>query len=137
LKKIKKLEVPTEYQEQCRIFEWARMKQLEWPELELLKGSLSGVDLRNKNKQNQWGVITRAKKAGKIKKGWPDISLSVPRNGFHGMFIELKRTKGGVVSHEQDRMLKLLQGQGYDCYVVRGADSAIKTITKYLDKKLK
>jgi hypothetical protein len=37
-----------------------------------------------------------------VRAGVPDICLPVPRGEYHGLFIELKRPKGGHVSEEQE-----------------------------------
>jgi len=49
-----------------------------------------------------------------------------------GLFIELKRRHGGVVSREQKEIHKLLRAQGYRVEVCKGADAAIQAIIDYL-----
>ena len=47
-------------------------------------------------------MVTGAQmKAEGVKKGFPDIELSVPRRRFHGLYIELKRRESGRVSPEK------------------------------------
>lgn len=72
------------------------------------------------------------KKAG-TKAGYPDLLLDIPRNGYHGLRIELKRDKGGTVSGKQKERLAMLQDEGYKAVVCRGFDESIKTITKYME----
>jgi len=84
-----------------------------------------------------WGLISmrireaRMKREGQ-KKGVPDLVLACPRNGYHGLFIELKTAKGRV-SPEQSEWLQQLSEQGYRAEVCRGADAAIKTLQEYLN----
>jgi hypothetical protein len=124
------LPVPTEYQEQCKIVEWARMMSLHDARLRLLRAGMEGVRLTI-------GTRVKAKRAG-LDASWPDLTLFVPRpkgNGdgaWHALFIELKRRKGGTVSPEQREMHDRLRCQGYRVEVCRGADEAIVVIKGYL-----
>jgi hypothetical protein len=71
------------------------------------------------------------------KAGVPDIFLPVPRNGFHGLWIELKRpiVKGEakpVVSPEQKYWIEQLREQGYRAEVCYGWIEAKTLIEEYL-----
>ena len=112
-----------EFLEQAAIFRWAEIEQRNLPELEYLNGSLNGVRLTI-------GQAVKAKRGG-MKKGFPDISLPVPRGGYHGLFIELKVDKNKP-SSEQEAWLERLVDQGYYAAVVWGADAAITLIEFYL-----
>ena len=67
-----------------------------------------------------------------VKAGVPDILLPVARGGYHGLFIELKREKGGHVSPAQESFMEKLMAQGYKCEVCRGFDSAVACIQEYM-----
>jgi len=129
MKKVK-LPVRSEYDEQCEIFAFAQIMIAtnQYPELVLLNGSLNGVRLS----------IWQAKKAKNngMKRGYPDIFLPVARGGYHGLFIELKRVRGGVVSPYQKQWLNDLTDQGYFACVCRGADAAKRLLVKYLDDEV-
>ena len=71
-------------------------------------------------------------KAEGVKPGVPDICLPVPRGGKHGLYIELKRRKGGTVSEAQQAWIRALCGQGYACTVCHGWDAARDEIMGYL-----
>jgi hypothetical protein len=71
-------------------------------------------------------------KAEGVKKGVPDICLPVPRGGYHSLYIELKRRKGGRVEPEQTEWLEELGRQGHYVAICNGYDSAIDTIERYL-----
>ena len=73
------------------------------------------------------------KKQG-VKKGVPDLFLPVPRGGFHGLFIEMKATKGRL-SIEQKAWLGALVELGYQAVVCYGFDDARKAIEGYMAEK--
>jgi hypothetical protein len=64
--------------------------------------------------------------------GMPDLCVLEPKNGFHGLFIEMK-TKAGVVSEKQSAVALQLNAKGYLCLVSRSAPDAIKIIEGYLN----
>ena len=110
---------------QKQIFRWARANQIRHPELQLLNSSLNGVRL----------PISLAKKmkAQGMKKGYPDIFLPVPKNNYHGLFIELKKETGGKVSVDQIRWLEKLSELGYYTTVQYGYKQTIEKIKQYLE----
>ena len=119
--------VPTERDEQLAVFHWARLMAHRYPELALLHSVPNGGH-RN--------VIVAAKlKAEGVKRGVPDIDLPVARGGYHGLKIEMKRTRGGTTSPEQKWWIEQLTAQGYFASVCHGAESAIRTIEWYLNLK--
>ncbi|MCK9597386.1 MAG: VRR-NUC domain-containing protein [Sphaerochaeta sp.] len=124
--KQKKYQPPPakEWREQAIVFDWAKLVERKHPELSLLQGSLNGVKL-------PIGLAVKAKRQG-LKRGYPDIFLPVARNGFHGLFIELKRTEGGVVSADQEKVHDRLRAEGYFVDVCKGAEHAILVIRTYL-----
>lgn len=71
-------------------------------------------------------------KAEGVRKGVPDMLLLEPRNGFHGLAIELK-AKGGRLTKEQADWLQWLSERDYFAVVCVGAEAAIDTIKGYLD----
>ena len=66
--------------------------------------------------------------------GMPDLCVLEPKNGFHGLFLEMK-TKAGVVSSKQSAVGLQLNAKGYLCLVSRSAPDAIKIIEDYLNGK--
>ena len=115
---------PTEAQEQRNLFRWAAYNRMKWPELALMHHVPNGGsrDPREAHNLKEQGV----------KRGVPDICLPVSRRGFNGLYIELKRVKGGRVSEEQRWWLAQLTKQGYYAVVCRGWEDASVTITAYL-----
>lgn len=96
----------------------------KWPELELL------YHVPNEGKRS-YKTAARLKAEG-LKSGVPDICLPVPRGGYHGLYIELKRVKNSRVTQDQLDWIEALIAQGYVAAVCRGCDEAIELITRYL-----
>ena len=116
--------ISTESEEQQALFQWARLNEKNCPELRLMYHIPNG-GLRNKS------VAVRLTAEG-VRRGVPDICLPVARSGYHGMYIELKRRKGGIVSKEQTEWLELLAAQNYLSLVCYGWDEAREAIKDYL-----
>lgn len=113
-----------ENREQEKVFMWAGFRQHQAPELRLLYAIPNGG----------WrspATATLLKRTG-VKPGVPDMCLPVARQGYHGLYIELKRGTGGRVSVEQKKWLLALSQEGYKACVCRGADEAIQTIRAYI-----
>lgn len=118
--------IPTEHQEQCALFEWAAWMETVWPELSLMHAIPNG---------GKRDIRTAAMlKAEGVKPGVPDVCLPVPRGGKHGLYIEMKRRKGGSVSAEQLKWLDSLMRKGYECHVCRGCEEARAVILDYLKR---
>lgn len=116
---------PTEGTEQAALFNWAAMRRGRWPELDLMF-HIPNEGLRSKT--------TGAKMAKEgMKSGVPDIFLPVPRSVYHGLFVEMKRTKYGKATANQHRWLQELQLKGYACAICFGWVEASKVIENYLN----
>lgn len=116
------MEIPTEQEEQTRLIQWCdrcpdRRASLIYSHLNGIRASI--------------GATVKAKHSG-ARKGIPDLFLPVASGGFHGLYIEMKRSKGGTLSREQKQWIATLKSQGYEAVVCKGHQSAIDEITKYL-----
>ena len=116
--------VPTESQEQCVLVEWANLAALKTPELNLLYHIPNGGH-RNK-------AVAAKLKAEGVKSGVPDFCLPVARRQYHGLYIELKRTRGGRLKQEQKLWITALTEQGYLALSCRGFDEARQALLDYL-----
>lgn len=125
--KTAEMPVPTESTEQRNLFTWAKYQYGVWPELRLMYHT-PNEGLRNST------TGARMRLEG-LKRGVPDICLPVARGKYHGLYIEMKRTKGGVVSEDQRGWLEALNAQGYKAVVCKGCEAAIATIIGYLEGK--
>lgn len=110
---------------QMTVIAWSQIARAKYPELALLHHIPNGGS-RNK------AEAERLKKSG-VKSGVPDLFLPVPRRGYHGAYIEMKRPKPkGRVSDEQKWWAKRLTEQGYFWRVCYGAQEAQDTLEWYL-----
>jgi len=116
--------VPLEAQEQIWLFNWAMYATVKWPELDLLYHIPNGGS-RNK-------IEAAHLKAQGVKKGVPDLFLPVAKQGYHGLYIEMKRQKKGVLSADQKQWIENLRKQGYRVEVCKGFQSAADVIEDYL-----
>lgn len=76
----------------------------------------------------------RLKKLG-MSKGFPDLQFPAPRNGYHGLYIELKRDEKAKPTPEQVEWVEYLNSQGYYAVICHGVAEAIKEINKYFKVK--
>lgn len=123
------LESALEHGEQQALITRARLSAGARPEMRLLFAIPNG------------GARSKAD-AGKLKAegvlaGVPDLMLPVARDGWHGLFIELKRPKGGTTSTEQSTMHRDLWDQGYCVVTCPGQDAAWNAMIAYLDNRLR
>lgn len=124
------LPVPTEDAEQMALFRWASLATPAHPELALLFHIPNGGS-RGKAEAGRFRAMG-------VKAGVPDLFLPVPRGGplpRHGLFIELKRTKGGRVSTEQAAWITDLRARGYAAEVCHGWEEASRLILRYLGRE--
>lgn len=110
--------------EQAALFRWAAYMSGKWPELERMFHVPNGGS-RNKIE------AARLKMQG-VKAGVPDICLPVARGCYHGLFIELKKEKGGRTSKEQQKWIEYLESAGYCAQVCHGWDAARELIERYM-----
>ena len=122
-KKPKENFTPLEEEEQKVFIEWCKMMENKYKGLELIHA------IPNGGSRNE--IEARNLKLTGVKAGVPDLFLPVARNGKHGLYIEMKRKKGGRVSEFQKDWLAKLTDQGYETAVCYGAEEAIKTIEEY------
>jgi len=75
---------------------------------------------------------SRLKRQG-VKSGVSDVCLPLPRGGFCGLYIEMKRSKGRIrVTDNQKEFLQDMESVGYKAVVCKGFDEARGTILEYL-----
>ena len=79
------------------------------------------------------GTAIKLKQEG-VTAGVADLFLMIPANGFHGLFIEMKKDKGGRLQQNQENFLNLAESMGYGAEVAYGFEEAQKIIQKYLQE---
>lgn len=115
---------PPEDWEQAAVIEWAMLLRNQLPELDLLFHIPNGEFRMS-------ATAARLKRIG-VKPGVPDLFLPVARGSSHGLWVEMKRKKGGKVSDEQKAWIDALTKQGYVALVAHGAEEACNMIYDYL-----
>lgn len=119
---------PLEAKEQKFLFQWAEnMAVLKWPELRLM------YHVPNGGSRNSIEAVNL--KAQGVKPGVPDVFLPVARKGFHGLYIEMKRRRGGILSKYQKEYIEALKEQGYRVEVCKGFHAAADVIEDYMSKE--
>ena len=116
---------PLEEDEQRDVFIWIRKNVIHCKALKYAYSTLNGIRLRPSQ-------LNSAKAQGH-RKGVLDIGIPTQSYGgeFCGLYIELKRIKGGRASAEQLEEVAWLRRQGYCADVRKGHDSAIALIKEY------
>lgn len=110
--------IPSEESEQVALVEWLEMKGLKFSAIP------------NSTYTTSWKVKARNKRTG-LRPGLPDLLVALPGIGI--VFIELKRTKKGVVSSSQKEWIEVLNKcPGTEAIVCRGATEAIAVITEIM-----
>ena len=120
------LDCPTEDAEQEQLFLWARYEEHAIPELRWMFAVPNG-GLRNK-------VTAARMKSTGTRPGVPDIFLPAAKGKYHGLFIEMKRQHGGVLSPDQKIWLNALTRNGYYAIRCNGFEEARQEILKYLGR---
>ena len=110
--------IPTEREEQkqlVRYLQWNRIPFYAVPN----GGSRNPIEAKNM-------------KAEGVSAGVPDICIPVPNKKYHGLYIEMKRQKGGRVSEKQKEWIERLNKLGYMAVVCKGHKVAIETVQDYM-----
>lgn len=77
----------------------------------------------------------KLKRSG-VQRGVPDLCIPIPRGKYHGLYIEMKRQKGGVLSDGQLYWLTLLRDQGYFAEIANGYEEGRCIVERYLELKV-
>ena len=114
--------------QQAQVIEWSRWayKTGKYPLLNMLHCSLNGVKLS--------GTQARIAKNQGMLSGVPDLFLPVPKNGYHGLFIEMKSEKGRLTENQQ-WFLTNAESVGYKTVVCYGSKEAIAAIQAYYEQQ--
>jgi hypothetical protein len=118
------LELTSEHDHQVQLFQWAAdHTTILRPELALLFAIPNGGKRDPK-------TAFRMQEEG-VKSGVPDMFLPVARQGYHGLFIELKYGKN-TTTERQDGWIERLTAQGYLAVVCYGWEAASRVLGEYL-----
>jgi hypothetical protein len=114
-----------EHAHQVALFQWADNVRRQHPELRWLHAVPNGGKRSPK-------TAARLKAEG-VRRGVPDVLLDVPRAGYHGLRIELKRPGRYSVTPEQREWLAGYVERGYRAEVCVGWIAARDLIVEYLE----
>lgn len=67
-----------------------------------------------------------------VKPGIPDLHLPISCQGYHGLYIEMKRSKDGRLSEDQKIQILILKQEGYRVEVCWSKEEAVAVICDYL-----
>lgn len=109
---------PTEAQDQIKLVVW------------LTKMGIRFSASANGGSRNMLEAA-KLKRMG-VSPGFPDIEIPIPSGPYHGLYIELKREKGGKASPAQVDWLNYLREKGYWADIARGFDEAKEIVLHYL-----
>jgi len=104
--------IPTEYEEQVAVVQYLELK------------GHKHTAVPNSTYTTSYNQKRRNKAMG-LNAGLPDLIAII---NYNLVFIEMKRTKGGVLSQAQKDWIAALEDAGQTVWVCKGADEAIKKI---------
>jgi len=128
-----KSEEPSEHDEQKAVIEWWGVQCKLW---ELPRKALFAIpngQILMRSAKNPQAVMMYLRSEG-FRDGVCDLMLAVPTAKYHGLFIEMKRLKGGVLSEDQAEMMEMFNELGYRAVRCNGYLEAVAEIIKYLGK---
>ena len=114
----------TEHEHQVELVRWSRLAAGRYPDLLKLFAVPNG-GLRN-------AIVAKKLKAEGVVAGVPDLILPVAKNGYHGLFIELK-TEKGKASPAQKHRIDQLNADGYLAAICFGWLDATVVLKNYLE----
>lgn len=121
--KREQMPTPTEHAEQCQFVLMAEM---------ILPPNLRPLLWAIPNGGDRHPAVAQKLKAEGVKRGVPDLFFSYPCGGKSGLFIEMKKRSGGVVSGHQKQYIEWLRNVGYRVEVCKGCDEAIAVLKDYI-----
>lgn len=116
----------TEDCHQAALFCWAALPdvQAKYPEFYRLLFAIPNGGERNK-------AVAAKMKATGTKADVSDIFLSVPRGGYHGLYVELKKI-GGRPRPGQLQFIEAARAEGFAGCVIEGWEAARDAIVSYM-----
>lgn len=120
---------PTEFEEQCTYVKWLKAHNILF------------FAVPNAARRTLYEQMTN--KALGLIAGIPDLVICerpccmdyAELAALRGLFMEMKRIQGGVVTEVQENIHKALRARGYAVFVAYGAEDAIRITKTYLGMK--
>lgn len=122
------MKIPSETQEQIWLMKWSKQPSIrsQFPDLKYL------FHVPNERSDKAQSIILE--QMG-VKRGVPDLVLPVAKGKYHGLFIEMKRTKDSVVSDDQRWWIEQMGKTGHAAKVCHGWREASEVLMWYLSQK--
>ena len=123
--------IPTEEAEQIAVADWLRLHRIRFHHSP--NGGIRDFKMDPKTGKQYSVTAIKMRRMG-TSNGFPDLMiLDAPPllPTAPGVMVEMKRTKGGVVSDEQKEWHEYLRSRGWKVMVARGADEAIRFLESY------
>lgn len=129
-KRVRDKTNPTEWHEQSALFNWWKVwAPTQGYDVRCLYAVPNGAYLGKDPKQRQITMMF-LKRAG-LQPGALDLNLDIPKNGLHGLRMEMKSLEGRE-SADQITYVELHRANGYAAEFCWGAVEGIATIKAYL-----
>jgi hypothetical protein len=130
---------PTEAEDHKALIRWVRYMELQIPDLRFFihyPASGFAIGAREKKARSRAVIIQRQilKQLG-VCGDVADFFWPVRRGPYPGLWMELKRRRGGKLRDGQRRWLEAMQAQGYAVAVARGLEAAKKIVLSYEEAK--
>lgn len=122
--------VQSEHEEQSAVVEYL---QTCYPDT-LFWANINGAHLAG-NIGRRSAQMNKLKGEGLLP-GVSDLIIFEPRGGWSCMFLEMKRSRGGVLSENQAWFLAQVEQRGAYTVVAEGANEAILFIDDYLNGRI-
>lgn len=122
-KVVVRVKARSEHDEQVALFQWQRMMSKSYPALDWMHA------IPNAAKRSK-GVAAWMRAEG-MTAGIFDVFLPWPANGYHGLYVEMKR-KPNKLTDKQTAFGHEMARRGFYVVVCYTADDAIKVIREYV-----
>lgn len=111
---------PTEYQEQVALMKWVATQPL-----------LRELFIHIPNEGKRSPIAGAHLKRMGMRKGVSDNFLALPRKGYHGLWMELKRLKGAKETPEQKDWINKMLELNYAAHFAYGWENARDILLQY------
>jgi hypothetical protein len=123
----------SEHDEQVVVIQWADWHRSGWPELKWLHSTPNGAKLPYKKLRGGVRISREAirLRAEGLTPGVSDLFLPVPKNGFCGLWIEMK-VGDNKPTKDQLEFMADMNSRGYLAMAAWGSEYAVACIATYL-----
>ncbi|HEJ9120496.1 TPA: VRR-NUC domain-containing protein [Serratia marcescens] len=124
--KVKKVRHQPELEEQAALIEWGAKTVID-------SNRIGDYLIHIPNERKRGPKAARDAKLLGLRDGVPDLFLALPRNGYAGLWIEMKSITGIATLEPIDWMSKL-QNKGYSVVLSHSFSIVKDSVMKYMEK---